>query len=264
MSWLHRHSDALRRAVELFPELSIVVADQKLGSLTPRRCVPELLCDPRTRWGARCADMDDLPRADLQDHKRDDGLEEQGVASAAASQAAAEWISPLVLAPRDYPACRNQGARLVFPGARQFPQGPHPADAWATRRHPRGDVGHRRPLLRRPGKLLCKREPVRLHLLVPGSRLLPGNRAATVSGRPQGRGAARGAEEVRASWLATLSLVLATRLSLLAISRIASPSVSRVIEVSVHWYLDGQARVGPFLEAALAAPVASRRVEVAV
>jgi hypothetical protein len=63
---------------------------------------------------------------------------------------------------------------------------------------------------------------------------------------------------------APLSLVLGTSLSLLPIARIANPAASRVTEVSVRWHRDGQARAASFLEASLAVPVASRRVEVAV
>jgi hypothetical protein len=65
----------------------------------------------------------------------------------------------------------------------------------------------------------------------------------------------------RSDWL---SLVLGADLSPLPIARIASPAVSRVTEVSVHWHLEGQARPESFLEASLAVPVVSRRVEVAV
>jgi hypothetical protein len=61
-----------------------------------------------------------------------------------------------------------------------------------------------------------------------------------------------------------LFLVLGAGLSPLPIARIAIPAVSRVIEVSVHWNLEGQARPESFLEASLAVPVVSRRVEVAV
>jgi hypothetical protein len=63
---------------------------------------------------------------------------------------------------------------------------------------------------------------------------------------------------------ATLSLVLGTSLSLLPIARIASPAVSRVTDVSVLWHLEGLARAASLLEASLAVPVASGRVEVTV
>ena len=65
-------TDPLCHGVELPSELPVVVANQELGSLTPRRRVPELLRDPRTGGRTAHTDMDDPPRADLEDHERED------------------------------------------------------------------------------------------------------------------------------------------------------------------------------------------------
>ena len=63
---------ALRGAVEVGTELTVVVSDDELWAYAEGRGLPHLLCRPLRGRVPRNANMNDLPRVDVHDKERED------------------------------------------------------------------------------------------------------------------------------------------------------------------------------------------------
>jgi hypothetical protein len=58
-------------------KLAIVITDEMLGHVSIRSCLPQLLCGPHIGGRSRHADMDDLPRSQFNDEKREERPKEE-------------------------------------------------------------------------------------------------------------------------------------------------------------------------------------------
>src|SRR5436305_11179859 len=62
---------------ETGPKLAFVITDKILGKLSIRSCLPQLLCGPRVGGRALHADMDNLPRSQFNEEKREERPKEE-------------------------------------------------------------------------------------------------------------------------------------------------------------------------------------------
>ena len=62
---------------EIGPNRALVITDEIPGDLSRCSCLPQLVCSPRVGRRSPHADMDDLPRAQFKDEKREERPKEE-------------------------------------------------------------------------------------------------------------------------------------------------------------------------------------------